>query len=42
MICPAGLPRTLRQAFWEDLKQNWKGWLKFIFWEIPRDLITGE
>lgn len=34
-------PKIIGNEIWLDFKENWRGWLKFIFWEIPRDIIVG-
>ena len=23
---------------WEDFKNDWKGWLSFLLWEVPTDI----
>lgn len=38
-MCPAGMTQVIKEALWEDFKEHWQEWLKFLFWEIPNELI---
>ena len=40
-MCPVGMPETIAKALWEDLKEHWKEWAKFLLWEVPTD-IAGD
>ena len=31
--------KMIRGELWLDFKENWQGWLKFVLWEIPRDIL---
>lgn len=34
-------PKIVMGEVWLDFKENWQGYLKFFFWEIPRDIVKG-
>ncbi len=41
MMCPVGMPDTIKEILKEDFKEEWRGWLKFLFLESPLGWIGG-